>query len=86
MSAQEIIDKHMQAARDRANAKKAALTEFVAAYPDVKAWLVDMRSAGFEVTFNAVDFAVHGPIHDRRMWYPATMGAHNDTVKKASKK
>ena len=85
MSALDICEKHVSAARERADAKKAALVAFVQAYPDVREFLSFWREAGATVTYNSVEFAIHGPINDRRMWYPATPGSHNKKVRNGKK-
>ncbi len=81
MSAQAILEKRMAEVNARQGARKAAQAAFIAAYPDVRAWLADLREVGFSVTVSAFDYAIHGPMRKDCPDYPATMGSHNDAPK-----
>lgn len=81
VNAPDICAKHVDEGRERADAKKASLVAFLAAYPDIRDNLADMRAAGFDVTFNTVSFAVHSPMQQCAD-YPAVMESHTKGEKK----
>lgn len=85
-TATEILDARLAEIARRDECKKAAKLAFLEAYPDVRAWLQDLRSEGFEVKFSRFDFAVHGPLRKECPEYPATMRAHTSAPSPSTRK
>lgn len=70
MSATKILSPHLQRIADRTQAKR----EFLRAYPALNECLMDLKRAGFEVDPTRLEYAIHGPLNDRRVWVQAVEG------------
>ena len=70
-SASDILAKRLGEVEARAAERKEQVRLLFEAYPDIRAFLLDLKQAGFPAKMESLTWNMVGPQKETRMWWPA---------------
>lgn len=68
---EEILAKRLGEVEARAEERKEQVRLLFEAYPDIRAFLLDLKQAGFPVKMERFTWNMVGPLKETRIWWPA---------------
>ena len=69
--AEAILSKRLGEVQTRAAERKEQVRLLFEAYPDIRAFLLDLKEAGFPAKMERFTWNMVGPQKETRMWWPA---------------
>lgn len=66
-----ILAKRLGEVEARAAERKEQVRLLFEAYPDIRAFLLDLKQAGFPAKMESIKWTMIGPTKESRQWFPA---------------